>query len=116
MEKIMRKLALLALLGIFAVPAFCAEQTFTNAPVVDSLCAKKVAGNPDTHTKECALACQGGGFGIITEDQKFLKFDADGNQKVLAEIKNSKKTDHLRVDVSGDVEGDTLKVKSVKLL
>jgi hypothetical protein len=116
MEKTMRKLALLAVLGIFALPAFSAEQTFTNAPVVDSLCAKKVAANPDAHTKECAMQCQGGGFGIVTQDQKFLKFDEAGNQKVLAELKHTKKQDHLRVDVSGDVEGDTLKVKSIKLL
>ena len=65
----MRKLALLAVLGIFALPAFSAEQTFTNAPVVDSLCAKKVAANPDAHTKECAMQCQGGGFGIVTQDR-----------------------------------------------
>ena len=62
------------------------------------------------------MQCQGGGFGIVTQDQKFLKFDEAGNQKVLAELKHTKKQDHLRVDVSGDVEGDTLKVKSIKLL
>jgi hypothetical protein len=45
-----------------------------------------------------------------------LKFDADGNAKVLAELKASTKTDHLRVNVSGDVKGDTIKVTSVKLL
>ena len=112
----MRKLALMAVLSIFTLPAFCAEQTFNNAPMVDAMCSKKVAANPDTHTKECAMECQGSGFGIITEDQKFLKFDAAGNQKVLAEIKSSKKQDHLRVDVSGEVQGDTLKVKSIKLL
>jgi hypothetical protein len=31
-------------------------------------------------------------------------------------LKTSDKKDHLRVDVSGDVQGDTLKVTSIKLL
>ena len=32
------------------------------------------------------------------------------------ELKASTKKDHLRVDVKGDLEGDMLKVSSVKLL
>ena len=35
--------------------------------------------------------------------------------QVLKQLKASDKTDHLRVNVSGDVDGDTLKVTSVKL-
>jgi len=114
----MRKVMILILLSVFTLPAFCAEQTFSNAPILDVMCSKdkKIAANPDAHTKECAMECKGGGFGIVTSDHKFLKFDAAGNDKVLAELKNSKKQDHLRVDVSGDVQGDTLKVKSIKLL
>ena len=114
----MRKAMTLILLSLFTLPAFCAEQTFNNAPILDVMCSKdkKVAANPDAHTKECALECKGAGFGIVTSDHKFLKFDDAGNSKVLAELKYSKKQDHLRVDVSGDVQGDTLKVKSIKLL
>lgn len=33
-----------------------------------------------------------------------------------ASLKASAKKDHLRVDVTGDVQGDTLKVTSIKLL
>ena len=57
-----------------------------------------------------------GGFGIVTSDHKFLKFDANGNSLVLDALKKSEKNAHLRVDVSGDVQGDTLKVTSLKLL
>jgi hypothetical protein len=52
----------------------------------------------------------------VTSDQHFLKFDAAGNQKILDELKASSKKDHLRVNVTGDVEGDTLKVSSISLL
>jgi hypothetical protein len=45
-----------------------------------------------------------------------LKFDADGNAKIKEALQASDKKDHLWVDVRGDVENDTLKVKSIKLL
>ena len=112
----MKKLASIAVLGLFAVPMFAASETFSDVPLVDVNCSKKVAADPDSHTRACALKCEGSGFGVITGDKQFLKFDAEGNKEVVAALKASDKKDHLRVDVSGDVKGDTLQVKSVKLL
>jgi hypothetical protein len=70
---------------------------------------------PDSHTRECALKCQAGGYGILTTDKKFIKFDAAGNSKITEALKASDRKDHLRVEVSGEVKGDTLEVTSVKL-
>jgi hypothetical protein len=113
----MRKLASLAVLfGMCALPAFAASETFTDVSVIDSNCSTKAAANPDSHTRECALKCQASGYGIITKDHKFLKFDAAGNTKITEALKASDKKDHLRVDVAGDVKGDTLQVSSIKLL
>jgi len=113
----MRRLtSLLVLLGLCAMPAFAFGATYENVPVVDVNCSKKVAANPDAHTRDCALKCSGSGFGIVTSDQKFLKFDAAGNAKMVEALKASGKKDHLRVNVDGDVQGDTLKVTSIKLL
>ena len=112
----MKKLTYLAVLGLFALPAFGATQTFTDVPVVDANCSKKVADNPDGHPRACALKCEASGFGIVTSDKKFLKFDAEGTKQIVAALKASDKKDHLRVDVTGDVEGDNIKVTSVKLL
>jgi hypothetical protein len=50
------------------------------------------------------------------KDKQFLKFDVEGNIKIVEALKASDKKDHLRVDVSGDVQGDALKVSSIKLL
>ena len=111
-----RLTASLVLAGLFAAPAFALAATYNNVPVVDVNCSKKAAANPDSHTRDCALKCAASGFGIVTNDQKFLKFDASGNAKIIEELKASGKSDHLRVDVTGDVQGDTLKVTSVKLL
>jgi Tfp pilus assembly ATPase PilU len=83
---------------------------------VDVNCSKKVAADPDSHTRVCAMKCEASGFGIVTKDQQFVKFDKEGNAKVAEALKASDKKDHLRVDVSGDLEGDTLKVSSIKLL
>jgi len=55
-EKTMKKLGYLALLGLFALPAFAATETFTDVPVVDSNCSKKVADNPDSHPRACQPA------------------------------------------------------------
>jgi len=109
-----RLVSMLVLLAVFALPAL--SETFNNVPVVDKNCSSKVAANPDAHTRECALKCAASGYGIITQDQKFLKFDAEGNAKVKQALEASSKKDHLRVDVTGDVDNDTLKVKSIKLL
>jgi hypothetical protein len=104
------------LLGLCAMPALAAAETYNNVPVVDVNCSKKAAADPDSHTRACALKCEGSGFGIVTKDSQFLKFDAAGNKSITEALKASDKKDHLRVDVSGDVRGDTLKVTSVKLL
>lgn len=111
----MKILASLLAVGLMATPALAATQTFTDVSIVDVACSKKAAADADAHTKACALTCQKSGFGIVTADKKFLKFDADGNAKIIEELKATDKTDHLRVNVTGDVQGDTIKVASVKL-
>jgi hypothetical protein len=113
----MRKaVSLLVLLGLAAMPALAAVETYKDVSVVDVNCSTKVAADPDSHTRACALKCAASGFGIVTKDKQFLKFDAEGNAKIANALKASDKKDHLRVDVSGDVQGDTLKVTSIKLL
>jgi hypothetical protein len=113
----MKILASLLALGLMATSALAATKTFNDVSVVDVACSKRtVAVDADAHTRECALACEKSGFGIVTADKKFLKFNAEGNTKMLEALKASDKTDYLRVDVSGDVDGDTIKVTSVKLL
>lgn len=113
----MKKVAsFLVLIGLSAVPALSAAKEYKDVPVVDVNCSKKVATDPDSHPRACALKCAASGFGIVTQDKQFLKFDAEGNKKMVEALKASEKKDHLRVDVSGDAQGDTLKVTEIKLL
>jgi hypothetical protein len=70
------------------------------------------------HTKKELLSPEGqkSGYGVFSYDQKYLTFDKAGNAKALALIRASKKPDDYRVEVSGQVEGDTTKVTSIRLL
>lgn len=111
----MRKLTLTLLSGALLIPGIAGAETFTNVPVVDTNCSKRAASAPDSHTRDCALKCAGSGFGIITSDNRYLRFDKAGNQQILSQLKSLDKKDHLRVNVSGDVQGDMLKVQSVTL-
>lgn len=112
----MRKILWMAVAATFMLPPLAAAKTFKGVPVVDTNCSARVANSPDAHTRECALKCAPSGFGIITSNHQYLKFDAAGNRQIVSQLKSSNETDHLRVDVTGEVQGDTLKVKSVKLL
>ncbi len=90
-------------------------ETWKNVPVVDNNCAAKVKADPDSHTRTCALQCAKSGFGIVTSDGNFLKLDDAGNQKVASALQKSDKKDHLRVTVTGEKQGDTIKTSAVRL-
>ena len=92
-----------------------AAETWKGVPVVDTMCVSKVKSDPDKHTTDCALKCAGGGYGLLTADGTYLKFDAAGNDKTVAALKATKKTDHLRATVVGERDGDTIKVASVSI-
>jgi hypothetical protein len=110
---ITRKVLNLAIL--FTAPLLCAAETWKDVSIVDVNCSTKVKSNPDAHTRDCALQCAKSGFGIVTSDGTFLKFDSQGNQEALTALKASQASDHLRATVTGDREGDTIKVKSLKM-
>jgi hypothetical protein len=113
----MRKRAVLvvAVAGLLALPMVAAAETWKDVPVVDTLCVSKVKKDPDKHTTQCALQCAKGGYGLLTPDGAYLKFDAPGNEKTIAALKATKKTDHLRATVVGDRDGENIKVTSISI-
>jgi len=90
-------------------------ETWKNVSLIDSQCVDKAKANPDKHTVKCALNCVDGGYGILTSDGKYLKFDDAGNKKALAALHATKKTDSLRATVEGTVTGDEIKVTNLTL-
>ena len=112
----MKKLFLVLIMMVaLSLGLQAASETWKGVPLVDSMCAAKVKSDPDKHPTKCAIQCQGSGYGILTEDGTFLKFDEAGNDKALAALKATKKTDHLRATVAGEKDGDTIKVDSLSL-
>jgi hypothetical protein len=78
--------------------------------VVDVMCRGKDLAS---HTRECAVTCSKSGYGLVTADGKFLKFDESGNARALSTLKRLTKEKDLKAKVSGTVSGDVLKVESI---
>jgi len=110
----MKKYALVVLALALSMPLFAKE--LKNVALLDSHCAEKkdVLSSPDGHSRSCMMSCAKNGYGVVV-DGKFVKFDAKGNELAKEALKNSKQKDHLRATVDGEMKGDTLEVKSLKL-
>jgi hypothetical protein len=116
---------------LLAAGATASSAAQVKGVLIDEMCSSKaevrIVSGPrleggmivaEAHTRECALmpACQKSGYGVFTYDNKFLKFDEAGSRKALAALKASKKEDDLKVEVTGEIQGDTIKVASLKLI
>lgn len=55
-------------------------------------------------------------YGLITDDKKFYRLDENGNKLARELLAHSPDKDNLKVIVSGDIEGDTIKVANMSLL
>src|SRR5262245_10102991 len=90
--------------------------------LVDKACSAKAVKDgynaAGKHNKDCALmdGCKDSGFGVLTADNKYIQFDKDGAKKAVAALEASKKNDNLKVKVTGDVKGNTIKVQSITIL
>jgi hypothetical protein len=106
------------LLSAFALlfPTFLAAEDWSNVSIIDSHCEAKMKADADSHTRDCALMCAKSGYGIVDQSGNFLRFDAKGNQQAKELLQNSTKKDHLRVDVTGTKDGNTIHVTSIKMV
>jgi hypothetical protein len=90
--------------------------------LVDRHCAPKIAKGgqkaAQAHTQECSLMpdCVAAGYAVFTADNKLINLDAAGNKTAEAALRASQKKNDLRVQVSGEVTGDSIKVATLKLL
>jgi hypothetical protein len=99
----------IAVFSLAAVSAFAGTWSGT---VVDVMCKNKDVAS---HTKECALGCAKSGFGLVTSDGHFYKFDESGNSKAVAALKETSKDKDLRATVTGSMDGNMIKVDSIHL-
>ena|SRR5258707_947823 len=103
----MKKLAI-----IFCLAAMSSFAANWDGTLVDVMCKGKDLAS---HTKQCALSCAKSGYGLVTSDGQFYKFDESGNAKALAAIKKTSKDKDLKATVTGAMDGNVIKVDSIKI-
>lgn len=97
-------------LSAFSAGAILAETW--SGTIVDVHCKGRDLAN---HTRECAIKCASGGYGIVLPEGKFVKFDEKGNAKALAVLKASTKEKDVKGKVTGAMNGEIIKVESIEL-
>jgi hypothetical protein len=114
---------LLVIAGLMAALGCLAYAAEVQGILLDRACSVKIVAAQDqkaaqSHTRDCALLpdCVKAGYGVFTADGKFLTFDQAGNQKAEQALKASKKKDNIKVQVTGDQSGDSMKVTAIKIL
>jgi len=114
------KKIVLVLFAAISISAFAANSTVTGY-LVDLTCAAVDASQPGfgaNHTKECLQMadCAKGGYGVLTDDKKVIKFDKASNVKAKQFITQLKKTKDIKVNVTGTVTGEKIAVSKIQLL
>jgi len=68
--------------------------------------------------KSCRLAdnAQRAAYGLITDDKKFYKIDPRDNDRVLQVLRDSPDKDNLKVVISGDLQGNTIRISTISEL
>lgn len=79
--------------------------------VVDVMCKGRDLAS---HTRECALECAKGGFGLVLGDGTFVKFNEAGNARTLAQLKKLDREKDLKAKVTGTRKGDVIQVQAVE--
>src|SRR5437588_610995 len=98
----------LCLFGLLA-PLAAAETL--SGTVVDIKCR---TNDLASHTRECALICSRNGYGLVTADGKFLKFDEAGNARTLTALKKLTREKDLKAKITGTVEREVVKVETLE--
>jgi hypothetical protein len=55
-------------------------------------------------------------YGLITGDKKYYRLDDPNNEHILQLLEGTPDKDNLRVVVTGDIDGDTIKVVNMTML
>jgi len=109
----MRILTAALLIVTLGLPVAAAATDWNGVTLMDKNCSGKMKGAPDAHTTSCAIKCAASGYGVLTADGTYVPFDKAGSDKALALLKATKKADHLRVNVSGELKDGAIVVASL---
>lgn len=83
--------------------------------LMDTMCAPKMLDKASSHTAECMKNCRQSGYGLVTADGKYIRFNETGNSKALAALEQSDKQDDLAVKVVGELKAGVIHVESLEI-
>ena len=114
-------LKLLVLIGIliFSSSSF-ASAVAIKGYMVDVACSARRARKPEpptVHSRLCMQmpSCNDSGYGILTQEKQFIKFDDDGNQKARKLLAETNQANDFKITVLGSMDGDKMKVSKIEL-
>ena len=98
---------------------FAGTQTLSGH-LVDVSCATEDGAKPGfgaKHSKKCLQMpeCEESGYALLTADNKVIKFDKPGNATAKQFIAKTDKDKDWKVNVTGEVTGDSMTVQSLEL-
>lgn len=100
---------------LFLVSALLAGGAEFNGHLMDTMCAAKKLDQASSHTAQCMKDCATSGFGLVTKDGKYLKFNEGGNAKALKALKADNRQANLQVKVTGELKGSVIRVDSIAM-
>ena len=100
---------------LFLVSALLAGGAEFNGHLMDTMCAAKKLDQASSHTAQCMKDCATSGFGLVTKDGKYLKFNEGGNAKALKALKADNRQANLQVKVTGELKGSVIQVDSIAM-
>lgn len=115
----MRKL-LVPLLPLLAACALSAADL--QGVIADWNCTQDMAHNGRAKVLKQNRGCSlikdyhRGAYGLITVDHKYYRLDDNGNKLARQLLADTPDKDNLKVIVSGDIDGDTIKVANMSEL
>jgi hypothetical protein len=99
---------------------FVGKEVKLTGYLIDNACSARASGEGGAekvkaHSTKCAQMpnCAKSGYAIYAEG-KLYKLDDAGNAKAAEILKNTKTERGLQVSVQGDLDGETLRVKSIE--
>jgi hypothetical protein len=90
--------------------------------IVDWKCAKQIVHDGREKTFQDNQNCRlmnnynRPQYGLITDDKKFYRLDDPGNHRILELLQNTPDKDNLKVVVTGEIDGDVVKVSNITML
>jgi hypothetical protein len=112
----------LAVSGLVLMLACVSQAAEIQGVIADWSCGQDMVKNGRESTlksrRECSLMKNYNrqAYGLITEERKLYRLDDPGNQHIRQLLKNTPDKDNLKVVVTGDVQGSTIKVTNITML